>query len=181
MEYPHFLSIDIETTGLDPNWCQILSIGGILFNEESVIESFEHKIKYDSIVGEQYALDMNENLIRECATEGSSYHFVKDKFIEFMDALPKPTFALGFNVSSFDIPFLEHKGFSTEGISHRRIEMGTLLISDDGIPSSSNRAVPEYCGHDVHHTALGDARDAAYIFAHKMRMPVKIWIEEMPI
>lgn len=181
MKKPHFLAIDIETTGLDPSWCQILSIGGILFNATDVLETLDLKIRYDRIIGEQYALDMNEKLIKECSLVGSSYHFVKDRFCEFMMHLPKPTYALGFNISAFDIPFLEMRGFDCSTLSHRRIELGTLLINEDGAPTSSKEAVPEYCGHEVHHTAIGDARDAAYIFAHKMRMPVKFWIEETPI
>lgn len=65
-----YVSIDIETTGLDPENCQILSIGAVIedTNNQVPIEdlpSFHVAILRQRIEGEPYALNMNRDLIQD--------------------------------------------------------------------------------------------------------------------
>jgi DNA polymerase III epsilon subunit-like protein len=63
-----FISIDIETTGLDPENCQILSIGAVIedtlnqlpFEE---LPTFHGVIKRENVSGSLFALNMNRDLI----------------------------------------------------------------------------------------------------------------------
>jgi hypothetical protein len=64
-----YVSIDIETTGLDPENCQVLSIGAVIedTNHKLPIEdlpSFHVAILRQRIEGEPYALNMNRDLIQ---------------------------------------------------------------------------------------------------------------------
>ena len=63
-----YISIDIETTGLDPETCQILSIGAVIedtlnqlpFEE---LPKFHGVIKRENVSGSLFALNMNRDLI----------------------------------------------------------------------------------------------------------------------
>ena len=63
-----YISIDIETTGLDPENCQILSIGAVIedtlnqlpFEE---LPTFHGVIKRENVSGSLFALNMNKELI----------------------------------------------------------------------------------------------------------------------
>jgi len=63
-----YISIDIETTGLDPENCQILSIGAVIedtlnqlpFEE---LPTFHGVIKRENVSGSLFALNMNRDLI----------------------------------------------------------------------------------------------------------------------
>jgi oligoribonuclease len=64
-----YISIDIETTGLDPENCQILSIGAVIedtlnqlpFEE---LPKFHAVIKRESVYGSIFALNLNRDLIQ---------------------------------------------------------------------------------------------------------------------
>lgn len=70
-----YCSIDIETTGLDPETCQILSIGAVIEDTDDIkpideLPKFHGAIKRRNIKGEAYAITMNCDLI------GTINHYV---------------------------------------------------------------------------------------------------------
>ena len=82
-----YLSIDIETTGLDPETCQILSFGAIVEDTEKKLEygeipKFYKVFKHDYIQGEPFALNLNKRLV-EVIKEGESENLIKPW--EFID------------------------------------------------------------------------------------------------
>lgn len=63
-----YVSIDIETTGLDQEACQILSVGAVIEDTNNPLPltelpTFHCAIKRSSVYGELYALNMNKDLI----------------------------------------------------------------------------------------------------------------------
>ena len=63
-----YISIDIETTGLNPNTCQLLSLGAIIEDTENILPyeecpKFYAIITTDKISGEPFALNMNKDII----------------------------------------------------------------------------------------------------------------------
>jgi oligoribonuclease len=65
-----YLSIDVETTGIDSENCEILSIGAILEDTENIlpfeeIPKFHCAINRRSIKGELFATNMNRDLIEK--------------------------------------------------------------------------------------------------------------------
>jgi DNA polymerase III epsilon subunit-like protein len=63
-----YVSIDIETTGLDREGCQVLSIGAIIEDTNAPLPmkecpTFHAAIKRRNISGELYAINMNRDLI----------------------------------------------------------------------------------------------------------------------
>lgn len=63
-----YVSIDIETTGLDPEKCDILSIGAVIEDTDNPLHldqlpSFHVAIKRENISGSMFAINMNKDLI----------------------------------------------------------------------------------------------------------------------
>jgi oligoribonuclease (3'-5' exoribonuclease) len=151
-----YFSIDIETTGLNFERCQILEFGAIMEDTENPL-SFEDSKKFRAIFphqfihGEPYALDMNKGLIEII----KDYHEINDPIekIDFMnknDIEPIESFADSFkdwltdngintnkainvagkNFNGFDRRFLEKiKGWSGNiKIVQRVIDPAVLFV-----------------------------------------------------
>ena len=117
-----YVSLDIETTGLDPERHQILQIGAIIEDTNNPLDfdntpKFERLIRHKTIVAEPYALNMNAGLISKLA-ESELYGVSIDvavqelyKWLPIEFEIPnsnriRPVLA-GANLADFDIRFLE--------------------------------------------------------------------------
>jgi oligoribonuclease len=65
----HYISIDIETTGLDSDFNQILSIGAVIEDTNNLVPfeelpKFHAVIKRESVYGSIFALNLNKDLIQ---------------------------------------------------------------------------------------------------------------------
>lgn len=65
-----YVSIDIETTGLDPDKNEILSIGAIIEDTNNILPyielpKFHVSILHENVNGSLYALNMNKDLIKD--------------------------------------------------------------------------------------------------------------------
>ena len=63
-----YVSIDIETTGLNPETCQVLSIGAVIEDTDNImpikdLPTFHGVVLSREISGDPYALNMNKDLI----------------------------------------------------------------------------------------------------------------------
>lgn len=124
-----YVSIDLETTGLNPDNCQILEVAAV-YNDDALplalCPIFHRYIWHEVVKGEHYALTMNAELIKEIydehrakcneviAPDTLQYHF-RDWLIEHEypttmndDGLSvvKNVVVAGKNFASFDTHFL---------------------------------------------------------------------------
>jgi oligoribonuclease len=184
-----YCSIDIETTGLNPERHQILEFGAIVddlsdprpFEE---LPKFHTYIIHDHIVGDPFALAMNADILRIIANRHDDEYkdlqfYEPDRFPQWFgrwldeqcpggDVTPA-----GKNFGSFDLQFLSR--ISTwEGwvnIGHRTLDPGSLYFDpkvDDKIPNLSK--CKERAGLDdttVDHTAISDAWDVCQVLRKK--------------
>lgn len=65
-----YVSIDIETTGLDPETCQILQVGAVIEDTRALkkvedLPRFQCIIEHQSITGSPFALNMNRELLQK--------------------------------------------------------------------------------------------------------------------
>lgn len=82
-----YISIDIETTGLDPENCQILSIGAVIEDTHLPIPfedlpKFHAVIKRENVSGSIFALNMNRDLIQAMKNHSEARTEDEKKLVE---------------------------------------------------------------------------------------------------
>lgn len=166
-----YVSIDIETTGLNPDICQILEIGAVIDNGGAIdnLPIFRCLIDNGIITGEPYALWLNNELIKSLSLE--HLHAIKPKYVAsaFLSFLRENGIENGFtiagkNYANFDANFLKHIPKWSDLIihSHSIINPGNLYwdYSVDGykLPNSSKCLERAGLSNYVAHTAVEDAK-----------------------
>lgn len=164
-----YLIIDTETTGLDPDSHELLSLGAIVLMDGIVVESIEVKIRPSHIdSADPKALEVNGYTPyrwRNAIDGQSACTIIKYLFLSHQDAV-----LVGHNVQ-FDIKFLrafakkykEHYLFPTPYLDTRDICRAAL--APYGCQSMSLDNICEFLGWKRRkaHTALSDCEDCAKI------------------
>lgn len=173
------ISIDLESTGLNPETCQILEMGAVITDLTKPYR-YENAPKFhcfvkpnnEVITGEYYALNMNKKILKAINEETPPYlYFYKDqvaeKFANFLwdniidIDLSKYNFC-GKNFASFDLPFLKKlPKWDKIKYHHRMLDPGSLYfqLGDKELPNTEEcckRAGIEL-SKDERHNALYDA------------------------
>ena len=182
-----YVSIDIETTGLDLETCQIIEFGAIIedinnplsFDE---IPKFKRIIKHPAYTGSAFAINMNARIFAELAKDKPDEEFtypglLTDEFVAFLkengfteshiDNRIKIV-AAGKNFISFDNVFLRKlpKWNSKIAIGHRALDPGMLYLDmqiDEDIPSLGLCKQRANISGIVTHNALEDAWDVIQV------------------
>lgn len=149
------ISIDIETTGLDMEVCQILEIGMV----DEVRNEFHCYVDNGIIIGEAYALQMNQAILKKIAGgQGISKYDVAKKMKAW---LPDDFTVAGKNFGSFDLQFLKKLPDWDIKIDHRIIDVGNLYWwprEDTKLPTLETCMVRAGIPGLVTHNALEDAK-----------------------
>lgn len=185
-----FLSVDLETTGLNHKECQILEIAAVLAdtcNLDSPVESFpvfHRKIFWKQIRGEPYALWINRELIKAIPPEKTDeYIFVHEIWTELANWLEKKGFSdknkltlAGKNFGMFDSKFLnEVPIWNWSWFRHRILDPGMLYFNpmrDATVPDSKECIKRAKINWDESklHTAVDDARLVVELLRHGFRV-----------
>ena len=170
-----YVSIDIETTGLDPERDQILEIGAVIEDWETPIEElpkFHCYVKHEVITGSAYALSMHPKILRRIATEEGDFRYLTPSEVarDFrtwleargIDSEKRHVVPAGKNFASFDRQFLRRLPQWDELIpmTHRCVDPGMLYWNpktDDSIPNTLTCMKRAGIAGEVAHTALEDA------------------------
>lgn len=187
-----YVSIDIETTGLDPFQSQILEIGAVVDPGDGTstdkLPVFHCYIVHDIIFGQAYALSMHPTILRRIATQEEGYTYLRpeevapafDRFLaenyyeskgeEF--GLDKRVNAAGKNFAGFDLQFLKQLPEWDDFIQirHRVIDPAMLYWQpgDTRLPDTKECKKRAGLTGDVAHTAVEDAFDVVALVRMKM-------------
>lgn len=182
-----YVSIDLETTGLNANNCQVLEIGAVYddlscsFRHGQTCHIFHRFVKHREYYGEPYALAMNREILYTLA-RGSDpdicdVHDVVDQFASWLAGLgfnPEiPIVAAGKNFASFDKPFL-HKLPNFDNLiklHHRCLDPGSMYFDpaiDEIVPSTQECLRRAGLDTEVSHTAVEDALDVCRLIRWKL-------------
>lgn len=174
-----YVAIDIETTGLDPNTCQVLQIGAVIEDTtENVpveeLPSFVAYIAPTEIRGTVYALHMNRDILRIIAEAGDRVMLPGQAVYEFQQWLQRHGYeediegvtkftAAGKNVGSFDEQFLIQLPMWKDilDIRHRKLDPAMLYIdwgTDEVPPNLETCLMRAGILEEVTHDALNDAK-----------------------
>jgi oligoribonuclease len=180
-----YISIDIETTGLDPFEHKIIEFGALLEDTNKTHIPVSELPHYHCIIqqerkGDPRALEMNHHIfeIMEtgwCVSQGA---FLKDLFYWCSNCdLPKNEkgkiriVAAGKNFSLFDLLFLNQiPGFAQLfSISHRYLDPAMLYMqaSDTELPDLQTCLDRAGIKKTVAHNALSDAADVINLLRQK--------------
>jgi|SRR6185437_1654690 len=173
-----YCSIDIETTGLDYSYCQMIEFGVVLDElpaKKSIEElpTFHCYILRDKYIGEPYALSMHAEIFRRIAerTPGynyydreTGYYYLKEFLFEHKYIGPTNSITVaGKNFHSFDFRFLENDGWAVDRIFGRRsldpAQLYLDLNNDDKLPNLQECLNRIGIKKTVSHTAIEDALD----------------------
>lgn len=164
-----YASIDIETTGLDPETCQVLEIAVVLDDRSKRVvdcPAYCTPVRHRQITGSPYALCMNSELLGKiAASEGEWIHVVGSslrKWLNGRGADKRIITPLGKNIGSFDWQFLKRiPEFPTELFGYRMLDIGSLYATADGMRGQDDlcdRLAEEFGIPGKPHEALYDAR-----------------------
>jgi len=171
-----YVSIDIETTGLNPEHCQILEIGAVIDDGTAPIEdcpTFHCYIDHSLLLGESYALSMHPTILRRIATKEEGYTYLQSwevatRFCDFLkehglDPENEKVFVAGKNYASFDARFLAKLTNWDKHIKthHRILDPAALYWQPetDGARLPDTKTCMDRAGipGEVAHTAVEDA------------------------
>jgi len=171
-----YVSIDLETTGIDPQTCQILEIGAVYDNGKCVDDlPVFHKYVYHPIyTGEPFALQMNAKILKRLSSVSADDIQTKvcirtdelaECFRSWLVGCGWDGTALtpaGKNFASFDRNFLNLlPGWKDIKLNHRTLDPAMLWwrpAEDDKLPGSQECMNRAGLKGTVAHTAVEDAK-----------------------
>jgi len=184
-----YISLDIETTGLDPLTCDILEVGAVIEDTNISLSAFEvpcfHKYLWkNNYCGEPYALAMNTHifqsilelkragLIHDLITPDNLWEYFRNWLISNQIDLAEPITIAGKNVVGFDIPFLNRlPGWKDKFKFHRRVIDPAVLYfdphNDKVLPDLKECKRRAGLPDAVSHTAFADAWDVIQLVRAK--------------
>lgn len=191
-----FLSIDIETTGIDPQKNQILEFGAVAIDTSCgnapYVDDFRAVFIHQELTGNPIALTMNAELIDEIGTIVKSKNLDLDYLNdvnptrvyvrnseEFQKYFYQWLGSIGFterltlagkNLASFDLKFLEAAGIKIK-YRHRMIDPAILYVdwsTDETLPDLQQCLDRAGIEKSVEHTSIADAMDVAELVFKKI-------------
>ncbi len=158
---PRIVSIDIETTGLDPDHDSIIEIGAILFNERRV------EAEWSSLINPQQPIPSPitalTGITNDMVRNAPAIDDVIDNLVKFVGTYP----ILGHNIQ-FDLSFLRKHNIFIFNDSLDTYEMASVLLPK--VPRYNLKSLGQELGilFPATHRALDDARVTHGVF-------MKLW------
>lgn len=179
-----FASLDLETTGLDPETCQAIQVAVVVENTEldplprvEDLQTLDLGLWATSYEGDAYALGLNEALLQALRSDnavdfvaqhhGRQLRCVRDmngwaEVEKFLGRLGGKIYVGGKNVAGFDLRFCPPKIRAM--CHHRTVDVGSVALGarpryfEHGIPSMDT-ILEDLFDEKAKHDALHDARD----------------------
>ncbi len=153
------ISIDIETTGPDPDVHQILEFAAVLENGDS----FCVIIKHENYVLSAFCLELHKDLLPKCISYGLPIRYLGHRFRMWLreHEIKLPYRVVGANFGSFDGCFLK-KVPNFPPWSYRVLEIGSLYF-DGTLP----RKLEDIEQSTIPHRALPDAEAVMRAYLRK--------------
>lgn len=174
-----YLSLDIETTGLDTHRIHVLQLAAVYDNGKALedLPTFNQVIRWPVITyGEEYAMNLNRKLVAQAFRKENVFSLeeVQQDFDDFLQEVQPHgrITAAGKNAGGFDMPTLRNpvNGFVLSRINHRILDPGSMFTEEfDHIPHLGE--LNELLGRkEVSHDALDDCWDVVHAIRYKWGM-----------
>jgi DNA polymerase III epsilon subunit-like protein len=161
-----YVSIDIETTGLNPKTCQILEFAAVADGKEP----FHYYIKHDYLSGDPYALQLNASILVS-PEPWIPQDQLLPLFVHWLDSENSKVVAAGKNFGSFDLNFLLADNPEWGKLfNHAYLDPGPLYYDptiDTKVPNLTTCLERAGLHSTSLHTAIGDALDVQRLLEYK--------------
>lgn len=162
-----YYSIDIETTGLDPERCQILEIGIVIDNWVDPLDTLprlEVPIRHEQVYLQAGAYHLNADLLGARFRTGFSLMMVMDRIRHFIKSyeVPSRNNVAGKNFGGFDLQFIRKLPDYRGEFGHRSYDPSMYFWRpgiDHEVPSTQKCLERAGLPSTVTHRALDDALD----------------------
>jgi oligoribonuclease len=187
-----YVSIDIETTGLDPDYCNVIEFAAVVDDLEKQyptdeLYKFHRYVMHPRYTGEPYALAMHANIFKKLAkpSDHKECEFVwhTNLLEEFRIFLIRSCYLYsdgpkvvvgGKNFAGFDRRFLEKmQGFNDIKWHHRNLDPAMLYTTafDKEPPSMQTCLQRAGMPDEVPHNALEDALLVVKLLRSRVGVP----------
>jgi DNA polymerase-3 subunit epsilon/ATP-dependent DNA helicase DinG len=155
--YETFVSLDLETTGLDPSSDDIIEIGAVKFCGDDVVDTFHTMV--NSYRKLPYHIQILTGITNREVETAPPLAAVLDALISFLGDYP----IIGQSIA-FDLGFLSEKGVSFQSRIFDTFELATILLPT--LPDYRLSVIAKELGihSSIHHRALADATLAKDVF-----------------
>lgn len=153
---PTYVALDLETTGLSADNCEIIEVGAVKFTPEHEIATFHTAVKPSAPLS--YFIQRLTGIHPDDLRDAPLFAEVASDLEDFLGDHP----IVGQNVA-FDLGFLAAQDIR-RGLSFDTHELATLLLP--GLPEYNLRSLARHFGieFNVRHRALADAQAARAVF-----------------
>ncbi len=154
---PVYVTLDLETTGLDPDRDTIIEIGAVKFQGHRVLDSFQTLVNpYREIPP---AIVRLTGIAQRSVDRAPPFAAVAGELSEFLGALP----VVGHHVS-FDLGFLAKQGLRLENEVYDTWDLAAVVLPSSTSYSLSELASGFKAEHRQPHRALSDAQATHGVF-----------------
>lgn len=161
-----FISLDIETTGLDEKFDQVTQLSAIHVKNNQEIEHFDTFIASDQGIGD-FASKLT-NITSETLTNAPRLQEVETELKSFIAGLT----IVGWNIKRFDVHFLAEKGIDLSDCQIIDLMLCAKNYNHKGVNNTLTTVKRMIGIKSVAHNSLADARATALVGA-KLDMFVK--------
>ncbi|MCK5653632.1 MAG: hypothetical protein KAH98_00680 [Dehalococcoidia bacterium] len=152
-----FVSLDLETTGLDPSRDEIIEIGAVKFRGNELVDTFHTMVKpYRPL---PYRIQILTGLTPRDIEAAPPLAVVLGTLVPFLGDHP----IIG-QSAAFDLGFLSQKGVSLENRIYDTLELATILLPTLSDYRLSTIAEELGISSSIRHRALPDATTAKDVF-----------------
>jgi DNA polymerase-3 subunit epsilon/ATP-dependent DNA helicase DinG len=152
-----YVSLDLETTGLDPEVDEIIEVAAIRFDASGVIETYQTLVNPDRRL--EYRIALLTGIDPSDLTRAPRFASVASDVEQFIGLDP----IVGQN-PTFDTTFLQRKGVQVFGPTYDTFDLAALMLP--GLTQRSLGGIADFLGipFEVRHRALADAEAAMRVF-----------------
>ena len=152
-----FVSLDLETTGLDPSRDEIIEIGAVKFRGNEVVDTFHTMVKPHRPL--PYRIQILTGLTPRDVESAPPLAVVLGGLVSFLGNHP----VIG-QSAAFDLGFLSQKGVCLENRIYDTLELATILLPTLSDYRLSTIAEELGISCSIYHRALPDATTAKDVF-----------------
>jgi DNA polymerase-3 subunit epsilon/ATP-dependent DNA helicase DinG len=154
-----YVAVDLETTGLSAETCEIIEVGAVKFTPEGEVATFHTPVKPRGAL--PYYIQRLTGIRPDDLEHAPIFAEVASDLEVFIGDNP----IVGQNVF-FDLGFLAAQGIRPPGPTFDTHDLATLLLP--GLPEYSLRSLARHLGVEfpVRHRALADAEATLQVFLH---------------